>query len=207
MIDRRGLPVLWGWIPETRSDAELVVAGWAGVMSLPRIVSLTPEGELQTTVSSATRTLRGNHKSIDPNQNPASRLKALDNLSMNDLAAELGLELLPKSDAFTLRLRSNEGSVFAAIGYSVNGQKRQLRINDIAAPLAGPPGSPVRLHMFLDGSVLELFSGATALTARLYKNPSPRLRLVLEGDVEITSLNIWQLTPISKDRLTVSLCG
>lgn len=207
MLDRRGMPVLWGWIPETRPDAELIAAGWAGVMSLPRVISLSPGGELQTTISPAARTLRGKHTSVDTRQSPALRLKALDTLPINDLSAELELELLPKSDAFALRLQSYGGIAFATIAYSVDSGKRQLRVNNMTAPLAGPQGSPVRLHMFLDGSALEVFANDTmALTARIYKNVSPRLRLALEGDAEITTLNIWQITPISKDRLTGSLC-
>lgn len=207
MLDPRGMPVLWGWIPETRPDAELITAGWAGVMSLPRLVSINLQGELQTTASPRTRMLRGKHVYIDASQSPTLRLKALDTLSINDVSAELELELLPKADAFTLRLQSSDGAVFATIGYSIDAGKRRIRVNDITAPLAGSAGSPVRLHMFLDGSVLEIFSDTTALTARIYKNPSPRLRLALEGNVEITSVNIWQMNPISKDRLTGSWCA
>src|SRR5262249_20591557 len=31
-----GENLLWGWLPEKRPDAELVAAGWAGCMALPR---------------------------------------------------------------------------------------------------------------------------------------------------------------------------
>ena len=66
----------------------------------------------------------------------------------------------------------------------------------------------MRLHLFLDGSVLEIFvNGTTSLTARIYQIPSGPLRLKIEGDVELTSLDVWQMTPISKDRLTGSLCS
>jgi Glycosyl hydrolases family 32 C terminal len=62
--------------------------------------------------------------------------------------------------------------------------------------------------MFLDGSVLEVFANDTvALTSRIYRNPSGPLRLKLEGDVKIMSLQTWQMKPISKDRLTGSLCS
>jgi hypothetical protein len=65
----------------------------------------------------------------------------------------------------------------------------------------------VHLHAFLDGSVLEIFvNGTTSLTARIYQIPSSPLRLKLEGNVELISLDVWQMNPISKDRLTASLC-
>jgi hypothetical protein len=62
--------------------------------------------------------------------------------------------------------------------------------------------------MFLDGSVLEVFANETvALTARVYQIPSGPLRLELEGDATIASLHAWLMKPISKDRLTGSLCS
>ena len=81
-------------------------------------------------------------------------------------------------------------------------------MNTIAAPLPGTAGSPVRLHMFLDGSVLEVFANeAVALTARVYQTPSGPLRMKLDGDIKIVSLHAWGMKPISKDRLTGSFCS
>ena len=59
--DADGNLILWGWIPETRSDADLIAAGWAGVMSLPRVLSLSADNELQTEVAPAAAVLRGEH--------------------------------------------------------------------------------------------------------------------------------------------------
>ena len=66
----------------------------------------------------------------------------------------------------------------------------------------------VDLRMFLDGSVLEVFAnGRTALTKRLYQVPSGALRLKLEDSAELVHSDAWQMKPISKDRLTGSLCA
>ncbi len=208
MLDASSNRILWGWIPETRPDSELIAAGWAGAMSLPRIMSLSPQNELQTTVSPAAHILRGKNSNVAPTLDHASRLKALEAISIEDLAAEFLLELLPKGDTFTLQLQSNDRQAFATIRCSIEAGNRQLQINDLKAPLEGIPGSPVRLHMFLDGSVLEVFANdTTALTARLYQHPSQSLKFSLEGNTEIASLNVWHMNAISKDRLTGSLCG
>jgi hypothetical protein len=62
--------------------------------------------------------------------------------------------------------------------------------------------------MFLDGSVLEVFANETvSLTARVYQIPAGPLRLKLEGNAKLMSLHAWQMNPISKDRLTGSLCS
>ena len=221
MLDRDGTRILWGWITETRPDAALIAAGWAGVMSLPRVLSLNAQNELQTEVAPVARKLRGAHTGFNPGSTPAARQKVPDNLRIRDLAADLGLELRLhdlaaelaielrlKTGEFTLRLQSEDGADFATISCVPQAGGRQLRVNTIAAPLPGPAGSPVSIHMFLDGSVLEVFAnGTTALTARIYQIPSGPLRLKLEGDVELASCDAWQMKPISKDRLTGSLCS
>jgi beta-fructofuranosidase len=178
-----------------------------GAMSLPRVLSLNVHNELQTESAHVVRKLRGAHTSINPEQNPATRQKNLDTLRIHDLAAELEVQLLPKADEFGLRLQSDLGD-FATIACSNQSGGRQLRVNTVTTPLPGVAGSPVHLHAFLDGSVLEVFvNGTTSLTARIYQIPSGPLRMKIEGDVELTSLDIWQMTPISKDRLTGSLCS
>ncbi|HTS34583.1 MAG TPA: glycoside hydrolase family 32 protein [Candidatus Solibacter sp.] len=213
MLDKDGNRILWGWIPEKRPDADLIAAGWAGAMSLPRIMSLSANDDLQTDVAPAARMLRGKHVGLNPQDSASTHAKILDTLPLQDLAGEFQFEIRPKGAECTLRLQANSGAnsgndpAFATITILNKSESREIRVNDVTAPLAGRPGSPVRLHMFLDGSVLELFANkTTALTARLYKISAAPLRLTLEGDAELTSFDMWQMKPISKDRLTGSLC-
>lgn len=201
MLDANGKRILWGWIPETRPDADLIAAGWAGVMSLPRVLSLTPTDELQTAVATEVQKLRTDLVEGDD----AKAL--LDKLQIKDLAAELDLAIRPNADRFILRLTSEAGD-FATISLSTQSSGRELRVNSVSAPIAGAASYPVRLHIFLDGSVLEIFANDTiALTARVYQIPRGPLRLSIEGDVKLTSFRAWQMKPISKDRLTDSPCS
>jgi beta-fructofuranosidase len=207
MLDRDKHRILWGWIPETRPDSDLIAAGWAGAMSLPRVVSLNAQNELQTEVASVANLLRTEAKLISPETFVADRQRLLDDLRIHELAAELDLHLQPKSGSFTLKLQSDDGNPFLAVTCINKSSTRELRINEIPAPIAGPPGSPIHMHMYLDGSVLELFvNDTTSLTARIYRIPISPLRLKFEGKVELTSLQAWQMIPISKDRLTGSMC-
>src|SRR5215469_7609142 len=207
MLDSKGNRILWGWIPETRSDADLIATGWAGAMSLPRVLSLNLQNELQTEVSPAAHQLRSRRTPLTGSTH-ADHQKAIDSLRIHDLAFELDLRFQPKSDAFTLALQSEDGAPWADISCDNQSNARELRINNIAAPLAGTGGSPVHLHMFLDGSVLEIFANeTTSVTVRIYRTASGPLRLTLAGDVEIQSLEAWQMTPISKNRLTSPPCA
>ncbi len=45
-IDERGRRILWGWSKEGRSAEAQEAAGWAGVMALPRLLTLRPDGTL-----------------------------------------------------------------------------------------------------------------------------------------------------------------
>jgi sucrose-6-phosphate hydrolase SacC (GH32 family) len=163
-------------------------------MSLPRVLSLNSQNELQTEVAPDVAKLR------------ADQSRNIDAVRITDLASEVEVHLNPKADEFKLRLYSEAGD-FVTISCSHQSGSRELRVNTIAAPLPVATGWPVRLHMFLDGSVLEVFANDTvALTARLYQIPSGPLRLKLDGDVKITSLHTWQMKPISKNRLTGSFC-
>jgi len=110
-------------------------------------------------------------------------------------------------DTFSIHLPSDNEDVFATISCTNKSGSREIRVNTVTAPVSGAPGSPLHLHLFLDGSVLEVFvNRTTALTARIYQIPSGPLRLKIEGDDALAKFDAWQLTPISKDRLTASLC-
>jgi beta-fructofuranosidase len=83
MLDADGNRILWGWITETRPDADLIAAGWAGAMSLPRVLSLNAQNELQTDVADDIRKLRAAHTGINPEQNPATRQKNLETVRIH----------------------------------------------------------------------------------------------------------------------------
>ncbi len=207
MLDRDGNRILWGWIPETRSDAELIAAGWAGAMSLPRALALNAQNELETEVSSAAHQLRSSALKLTSSSTPAGRQKAFDTLRIHDLKAELDMQMQPKGGEFALTLQSEDGKLFAAISCTNNSRARELRVSNIAAPLSGSAGEGVHLHMYLDGSVLEIFANqTTTLTARIYQVPAGPLRLRLTSGVEIISLQVWQIRPISRNRLTNPIC-
>src|SRR5579864_1812765 len=208
MLDANGNRILWGWITETRADADLIAAGWAGAMSLPRVLSLNSKNELQMEVAPAVQHLRAAHTGIAHNASPTTRQKLLETLRLYDLAAEIRIEFRPKTEESEIRLQSQSGENFVIVSCATKPGGRELRVDKVLAPLSGAIGSPVQLHIFLDGSVLEVFANGTAsLTKRVYRAPSGPLMLELRGEAEFTSLDAWQMTPISKDRLTGSLCA
>jgi beta-fructofuranosidase len=203
MVDAGGERILWGWITETRPDADLIAAGWAGAMSLPRILSLNSENELQMDVAPAAHQLRAAHTSISRDATSATLQKQLEYLRLHNLAVELIFEVRSRTDEFAIHLQSENGDKFVTISCANKSCSRELRVDTVSAPIPGELRSPVRLHIYLDGSVLEIFANETSsLTKRVYQVPSGPLTVKLEGAAELTLIEAWQMNPISKDRLT-----
>jgi hypothetical protein len=140
---------------------------------------------------------------------PAGAAKQfVEQLRIRDLAAELELNFRPRSEQTVIHLQSEAGEKFASISFLDKSDGRKLDVGDFAAPLPGTLGAPLQVHVFLDGSILEIFvDGTTALTKRIYTIPPRPLMLKLQGAMEIDSLNVWQMRPISNDRLTGSMCS
>jgi len=214
MLDAHGNRILWGWIPETRPDTDLIAAGWAGVMSLPRVLSLNKQNELETTVAPVARQLGASHEGASlemyeleaAGQEARRRKEVFEAFRIHDLAAELEIFLMPKSEGFAFRMQSESSGDFANISCVIAPGRRQLRVNNTTASLAQGCGTSVRLNIFVDGSVLEIFANGTAVTERVYQIPSGPLRLILDGDAGLISFQGWQIRPISKNRLTGSFC-
>lgn len=200
MLDRDGKRVLWGWIPERRAEAEHRAAGWAGVMSLPRVLSLAPDGRLEMLPAPAVEMLRGKSESVRAVEPDVK--KKLDAIRIPDLAAELRVECAPDRP-FTLELKSDASTRFAEVTYDPAATGSELRINSTLATVTTPKNEALRLRLFVDASVLEIFANrTTAITERIYIAPQGTLRFSMSDMSSFRSLDLWPIQPISKDRLT-----
>jgi beta-fructofuranosidase len=204
MLDREGNRILWGWIPETRPEAEYRAAGWAGVMSLPRVLTLGSDGGLRMAVAPAVEVLRGKStRAEDPTQSVAAE-KSLAAMRIRDLAAELQFTFVPEaSRPFIAELRSERDELFATVAYRSQDTGRELTVNKTSAALVVAAGQSVRLRLLVDGSVLELFANDTAvITERVYVAPQTPLKILLQPGARVISVDLWPMKAISPDRLT-----
>jgi len=198
MLDARGNRILWGWIPETRPESEYRAAGWAGVMALPRVLSLGADGTLRMTPAAVLESLRRDAA----REGDGNSSKNFSAVRIRGLSAEVQARFRA-GWAFRLRLRSQKGERFAEISYDPEQKDSELRVNGVAGALATT--EPVTLRVFVDGSVLEVFANdRVAITARVYAVPNGPLEAeVLDSD-GTKSVEIWGMQPISSDRLTGS---
>jgi beta-fructofuranosidase len=199
MLDREGNRVLWGWIPERRPESEYRAAGWAGVMSLPRLLSLAADGSLRMEPEPALCSLRGRNIRIAPAADLAAFQAELARLRIQHPALELAVELA-STRAFRMQLVLHDEPL-ADVDYQPDRRGSELRLNHVLASLPLAKSKSTALRLFLDGSVIELFAaGKTVITDRVYKVPDSSLHINVDNTP--ASLEIWQMNPISPDRLT-----
>ena len=126
--------------------------------------------------------------------------RSLSAIRIQNLTAEVRVEFASKRD-FLLRLRSEKGEHFAEIAYEPSRTNAELRVNTTTGTLHSD--DPIHLHLLLDGSSLEVFANQkTAITTRVYAVPSAPLVLDVSNLAALRSLEVWQMKPISRDRLT-----
>jgi beta-fructofuranosidase len=190
-LDANGSRILWGWITERRPEAQFSAAGWAGLMSLPRVLHLEQDGTLRMEIIPGVEKLRSG--SVRQEKSREGILKTLRSASGEILCiGTKGRDMeFSMSDGATELLRvvySAEKHVF-----SVNGKETSLAAND----------SPT-LHAFVDGSVIELILGSRiGYTKRFYytQRTAPDIAVQVTG-IGHPTMDAWIIAPISNSRLT-----
>ena len=167
----------WGWLPESRDERAQWDAGWSGLLSLPRVLSVDEAGRLRQRPAGEVTDLRtGTRAAIDG--------LALDDdrRSLDAAGRAIEIELtvaLDDASAFELSVfESPDGAERTPIRYTSEGTLRVVREHSTAderastetQTMAVPPhDEPLDLRVFLDGSVIELFANERhCLTSRVY---------------------------------------
>jgi beta-fructofuranosidase len=198
-LDAHGNRIMWGWIPEKRPDVDLIAAGWAGCMALPRVLSLSADGELEMTIAQQAQSLREKAYSLSP-QNSAKDSEIMQLIAIEDLRAELSWKTSALNFAFTLEDHSGpwwSASIIPRDSSAV------LTVNGSAFEIPSPANYEHDFHLVLDGSVAELIVDRRhAVTSRIYRAPDGPLHIKIDNHSTLASFEGWQLRPISSDRLT-----
>ncbi len=183
-LDAKGRRILWGWIPERRSDAEMLKAGWSGMMSLPRVMNLDKDGSLRVTMLPELIGLRRDTVKVIP--------KACGEFMY---ASDKDFEVVLKM--------SGDGRELLRAKYTP--ATRTLTVDGHDVPVAA--GRDAHLHGYVDGSVIDLIvNKSVGYTKRFYyeQTVAPDVSVeVLKG----ATAEVWGTKPISGNRLTTPARG
>ena len=190
--------LLWGWSWEDRPEAEVLATGWAGLLTLPRVLTLDPAGRLQSAPAPELHMLRDSPTwhVLDIREQPQTV-----ELPPGPLDIEVRLRGSARQP-ITLTLCLDDNTLTAAIDLRT-GHTELLREvmhperagRTAIADITGSTNGILRL--LLDGSVAELFlPDGTVFTERLYPAKSARrTSLHLHGpegaQAEVT---VWRMS-------------
>lgn len=205
--DERGRRIMWGWLWEGRSREAQIAAGWAGVMSLPRILTLRADGRLGIDPAPEVGRLRGKHRRWS-----GVRLASGGQLlEVQGNTLEIAAEIRPGAGPVGLEVcRSPQGEERTRVVYDpavhiLTMDRAQASLSpDVqrdahSTPLALAPGEALRLRIYLDRSVVEVFAnGHACLAERIYPTRADSLdvQLFAEGEAVFEVVDVWEMETV-----------
>ena len=214
--------ILLAWVGEALLAPRLKENGWAGVMSMPRVLSLAKDGTLRVKPIKEIELLR-----INPRVHKDISLADGAEIVLKDIAGdclEIEMEIDPGSASQVgLRVRrSPQGEEETVIAYEPGSSKLILDVakssldkdvrygthrphtaeggDDVRvqkAPFEVPPGETFKLRVFLDRSIIEVYGDdRQCVTQRIYPSRKDSLGVSLfckGGSAKVLSLKAWDM--------------
>lgn len=211
-IDSQGRHIMWGFIGEGRSTEAQQAAGWSGVMSLPRIISLREDGKLAMRPAPEIESLRREHcrySDLDLSKDSSDFV-----LDQRGDALEIVVEIDPlDAEECGIKVRcSPDGQEETVIFYDAArkrlgvDRRRSTRIKNggLSSGVQEEAfelslGEPLRMRVFVDCSVIEVYASDYAcFTSRVYpsRSDSTGVCVYTRGEARVNSIDIWKLSSI-----------
>lgn len=215
-VDDWGRRLLMGWLREWRSEDEQRRAGWSGVQSIPRLLSLDSHQRLNLLVVPELERIRGTHHRVNGSDTYS---EGDTSVQVSGLALDVSAVFAPEGEEHC-GLRILFGRDAAESCDVVYDPARQAlivenRMRDAANPASRerweiyhPLGAdePLRLRVLLDGSVLEIVANErTSLSNRVYPAQADSCTVQVAGAARhgaarhiagLQSLDVWEMPSI-----------
>lgn len=209
LVDDRGRRIMWAWILDEPLFGARTKHGWSGTLSLPRVLSLGDDGLLRMDVTEEIEALRYGEARKGPFVVPADEEVLMDGVAGNSLELQVEMEGAEASHFGVKVCTSPDGQEETSIFYDA--EEKLLRIDTRrsgpddtpkaveAAPFELKPGERLKLRVFVDKSVVEVFANRRqAIARRIYpsRKDSVGVRVFSAGgDARVHSLKAWKITP------------
>ena len=209
LLDDQGRRIMWAWIMDEPHFGVRSQHGWSGTLSLPRVLSLGDDGQLRMDVPEEIEALRQETFKEQDLALPADTDVTVDSLGGNSL--ELLIEMEGNDDsAYGVKVCvSPDGQEETSVFYDA--RERLLKVDTRrsgphdtpkaveAGPLELKPGERLKLRVFVDRSVVEVFAnGRQAVARRIYpeRPDSVGIRLFSRGgQAHVHAFEAWEIAP------------
>ena len=209
LVDDKGRRIMWAWILDQPKFGARSAHGWSGTMSLPRVLSLDDDGELGIDVPEEIEALRQAGFRKEDFLLPAGTDVAVDDVHGNSLELSVDMESTEDS-AFGVKVCvSPDGHEETSVFYDAREKllkvdtRRSGPLDTPKAVEAGPlelkQGERLKLRVFVDRSVVEVFAnGRQAVARRIYpaRRDSVGVRLFSKGgQAHVHTFEAWRIAP------------
>ena len=209
LLDDAGRRIMWAWLLDFRKFQVRLEQGWSGTMSLPRVLTLNEDGEMEMDVPTEIESLRYRPFYQEGFDIQADSEVLISGVSGDSL--ELAIEIESVSATVygvMVRVSSNDEEK-TVISY--DSTTHQLSLD---TRCSGPEGSPkeveegplklkqnegLKLRVFVDKSVVEVFANRRqAVMRRIYpaRVDSVGVKVFAKGGMaKVTTLRSWHISP------------
>ena len=206
LMDGQGRQIMWAWLLDNPSGEK--EKGWSGVYGLPRSLWLGEDGTLRLQPVKELETLRYHEKTWGDLALADGETKSLEGVAGD--SCELGIEIeVGAAQRCGLKVRASTNGEEETLLY-YDAEKKELVFDSTRsgkegrkvverAPFALKPGEPLKLRVFVDKSVVEVFANdRQAIGRRVYpaRNDSLGVSLFASGGTaHFKTVKAWEMMP------------
>lgn len=216
MLDGKGRRIMWAWIIDGRSKEARAASGWSGTMCLPRVLSPAKDNSLLISVPDELEALRYNPRKLSGFAVEADTPLPLDDVRGNSI--ELEIEVAPGT-AKRVGVKvccSPRGEEETLVYYDAAEQKLVIDAARSGTETASSPafidrkpqpvesgpfalrdGETLKLRIFVDKSVVEVFANhRQAVMRQIYPTRGDSLGVALFSTgsrAKVKKLSAWDM--------------
>lgn len=199
-----GRTLCWGWSWEARSEEAQLAAGWAGVLTFPRVLGDDGAGHLTIRPAAELGTLRGEQLDVEGcdvtgtmflDGVDGTRLELRASFEHPEVPAGVAVRGAPDGSEVTLLYVDPAAGEFV-VDRTRSSRDASARRDVTRRPIDLRNGGPLDITVFVDGSLVETFiNGRAAATARTY--PTNRwynlVGFYADGRARLHGATAWNL--------------
>jgi len=219
LLDHKGRRIMWAALYDRRTiwgdvDDLVMRHGWDGVLTLPRVLTLDENNDLIMEPVEELKSLRTEHV-VHKNLTINNSEQKIENIKGDALELDI---LIKPNDAKKFGLRilcSPDGREQTSIIYDTEKEVVRVDLSKTSldsslmrydwfpsiqeAILKLSPNEELKIHVFIDKSVLEIFvNGYLCLTQKVYPSleDSKEVKIFsVGGEINVPVLNAWKMHP------------
>ena len=208
LVDDKGRRIMWAWLMDVSHWRKGWDRGWTGTMSLPRVLSLDDNDQLLIDIPEEIEALR-----YRPVRQENLEVSSGENVVMEDMRGnsfELAIDMDSESGSeFGVRVCvSPDGKEETVISYDAT--EKVLRVdggksgpeptpkNVEAGPLELAEGERLKLRVFVDKSVVEVFANRRQGVMRMVYPSTDNVGVSLfskGGSTKVHTFESWHISP------------